>query len=88
MKNITKLKKICRMLTSYFTVCLIIDFDNSLDLKDSPADKGKATFEKLMGESIVICDVDEDFNYYFNNHNTINELWFCKNNKKLRTLSS
>jgi hypothetical protein len=56
-----KLKKIAKMLSSYFTVNIVIDFDNNLDLKDSPVDKGKEVFELLLKDKITIVDVDNDF---------------------------
>lgn len=61
-----KLKKICSMLINYFTIHLVVDFDNLLELKDSPSDKGKEVFEQLLQEKITICDVDKDFKEYFN----------------------
>lgn len=60
-----KLKKICKMLSSYFIVNIVIDFDNLLESKDSPTDKGKETFEKLLKDKITITDVDIDFYNYF-----------------------
>lgn len=60
-----KLKKICKMLCNYFTVSIVIDWDNSLELKDAPVDKGKDVFEKLLKDKITICDVDSDFQEYF-----------------------
>jgi hypothetical protein len=56
-----KLKKITKMLFSYFTVNIVIDFDDDLELKDSPTDKGKNTFEKLMKQKVTIVDIDKDF---------------------------
>ena len=50
-----------KMLSSYFTVNIVIDFDNNLDLKDSPVDKGKEVFELLLKDKITIVDVDNDF---------------------------
>lgn len=60
-----KLKKIVKMLNNYFTVNIVIDFYNLLDLKDAPCDKGKEVFETLLKEKITIVDVDEDFNELF-----------------------
>lgn len=56
-----KLKKITNMLFSYFTVNIVIDLDDRLDLKDSPTDKGKEVFELLLKDKITIVDVDRDF---------------------------
>ena len=53
------------MLNNYFTVNIVIDFYNLLDLKDAPCDKGKEVFETLLKEKITIVDVDEDFNELF-----------------------
>ena len=56
-----KLKKITKMLFSYFTVNIVIDLDDRLELKDSPTDKGKEVFELLLKDKITIVDVDRDF---------------------------
>lgn len=61
-----KLKKMAKMLSSYFIVNIVIDFDNKLDLKDSPVDKGKEVFEELLRDKITIVDVDIDFQEIFN----------------------
>lgn len=60
-----KLKKACKLLHSYMTVNLLIDFDSKLDMKDAPCDKGKQTFEYLMKNKVTIVDVDEDFKELF-----------------------
>ena len=60
-----KLKKICKLLNNYFIVNIVIDFDNKLDLKDAPVDKGKKVFEELLRNKITIDDVDKDFQEYF-----------------------
>lgn len=60
-----KLKKICKLLNNYFIVNIVIDFDNKLDLKDAPVDKGKEVFEELLRNKITIDDVDKDFQEYF-----------------------
>lgn len=60
-----KLKKICKMLHSYVTVNIIIDFDNLLNLKDAPTDRGKEIFENLYRNRITIDDVDRDFKEIF-----------------------
>ena len=60
-----KLKKITKMLSSYFTVNIVIDFDDRLELKDSPTDKGKEVFEQLLQDKITIIDADTDFNEIF-----------------------
>lgn len=53
------------MLNSYVTVNIIIDYDNLLDLKDSPLDKGKQVFETLYRNRVTIDDVDKDFKEIF-----------------------
>lgn len=60
-----KLKKICKMLMSYVTVSIVIDFDNLLELKDAPTDKGKQVFEKLYQDRVTIVDADKDFEEIF-----------------------
>lgn len=60
-----KLKKICKLLSNYFIVNIVIDWDNKLDLKDAPVDKGKEVFEELLKDKITIDDVDRDFKEYF-----------------------
>ena len=60
-----KLKKICKMLNSYVTVNIIIDYDNLLEMKDSPLDKGKQVFETLYRNRVTIDDVDKDFKEIF-----------------------
>ena len=60
-----KLKKICKMLSSYFVINIVIDWENDLELKDSPVDKGRSTFEKLLASKVTINDVEEDFKNYF-----------------------
>ena len=60
-----KLKKISQMLINYFTVNIVIDWDNQLDLKDSPTDKGKEVFESLLKQKITIYDVEDDFKELF-----------------------
>lgn len=61
-----KLKKACKLLHSYMTVNLLIDFDDKLSMKDAPCDRGKEKFEYLMKNKITIVDVDEDFKELFN----------------------
>lgn len=41
-------------LASYFNVFVLWDLDGSLDLKDSPTDKGLETFEKLWKNKILV----------------------------------
>ena len=60
-----KLKKISQMLINYFTVNIVIDWDNQLDLKDSPTEKGKEVFESLLKQKITIYDVEDDFKELF-----------------------
>ena len=60
-----KLKKICKMLNSYVTVNIIIDYDNLLEMKQSPTDRGKEVFETLYRNRVTIDDVDKDFKEIF-----------------------
>lgn len=60
-----KLKKACTLLHSYVTINLLIDFDDELDLKDAPVDKGKEVFESLLKKKVTIVDVEEDFKEIF-----------------------
>lgn len=60
-----KLKKACALLHSYVTINLLIDFDDELDLKDAPVDKGKEVFESLLKKKVTIVDVEEDFKEMF-----------------------
>ena len=60
-----KLKKACMLLHSYVTINLLIDFDDELDLKDAPVDKGKEVFESLLKKKVTIVDVEEDFKEMF-----------------------
>lgn len=49
-----KLINLANKLTPYFTVYLLWDTENLLEMKDSPADKGKETLEKLMKSKVEI----------------------------------
>ena len=60
-----KLKKACTLLHSYVTINLLIDFDDELDLKDAPVDKGKEVFESLLKKKVTIVDVEEDLKEIF-----------------------
>ena len=41
-------EKIASILTPYFSVSIIVDYNNQLNFKDSPVDRGKEIFENLM----------------------------------------
>ena len=45
-------KKIAKILTPYFNVSILIDYDLELPFKDSPVDMGKEVFERLLREKI------------------------------------
>ncbi len=47
-EKIIEYDKIVSILKPYFKVSLILDTENKLNYKDSPADKGKAVFEELV----------------------------------------
>lgn len=49
-----KLKKLCLKYNNYCTFYFIYDFNNLLDLKDSPIDKGKEIFEKLLQNKVKV----------------------------------
>lgn len=50
--KIEEYDKIVSILKPYFQVSILVDFDNSLDYKDSPIDKSKEVFEDLMRNRI------------------------------------
>lgn len=43
-----------KILSSYFNVSVLIDYDFVLEYKSSPIDGGKEIFEKLLSERIII----------------------------------
>ena len=47
-EKIAEYEKISSILTPYFAVSIIVDYENKLNYKDSPADKSKEIFEDLM----------------------------------------
>lgn len=47
-------KRLAKPLTTYFTVSIIIDFNNRLGYKDSPIDQGEKIFNELMKERVYI----------------------------------
>lgn len=51
-EKIQEYEKIISVLKPYFEVSMLIDFENLLEYKDSPIDKGKENFEKLMKNRI------------------------------------
>lgn len=54
-----KLIKYAKKFTPYCKAYILWDFDNLLDYRDSPADKGKDILEKLMANKIEINTVQE-----------------------------
>lgn len=54
-----KLTKICNKYNNYCNFSFLFDYDNLLGLKDSPIDKGKEVFEKLMKNKIEVRDSNE-----------------------------
>lgn len=54
-----KLKKICSKYSNYCDFSFLFDYDNLLELKDAPIDKGKEVFEKLMRNKIKVRDDSE-----------------------------
>lgn len=49
-----KLSKICRKYINYCNFYFLFDFNNLLDIKDSPIDKGKEIFEELMKRKVKV----------------------------------
>ena len=49
-----KLRKICSKYSNYCNFYFLFDYDNLLELKDSPIDKGKKVFETLMKNKIQV----------------------------------
>lgn len=49
-----KLKKICQKYMNYCNFYFLFDFNNLLELKDSPIDKGKEIFEKIMKNKVQV----------------------------------
>lgn len=49
-----KLKKICQKYANYCNFYFLFDFNNLLDLKDSPIDKGKEIFEEMMRNKVQV----------------------------------
>lgn len=53
-KYLEKLKAIAQKFTPYVNVYILFDFNNLLDYKDSPFDKGKKVLEQLMSQKILV----------------------------------
>ena len=49
-----KLSKMCKKYSNYCNFYFLFDFNNLLDLKDAPIDKGKQIFEELMNKKIEV----------------------------------
>lgn len=49
-----KLKKICQKYSNYCNFYFLFDFNNLLGPKDSPVDKGKEIFEKIMKNKVQV----------------------------------
>lgn len=56
---IKKIKKAVEILINYFNVSVIFCWDNRIEYKDAPIDKGKEIFESLLSERELIYDVEE-----------------------------
>lgn len=54
-----KLRKMVVLMLNYFTVNIIIDTEEVLDLKDSPIDKGKEVMETLIANAWTVTDISE-----------------------------
>ena len=53
-KYFYKLQKICQKYSNYCNFYFLYDYKNLLELKDSPIDKGKETFEKLIKDKVKV----------------------------------
>ena len=56
---IRKVKKAISMLLQYVNVSVIFCWDERLDYKDAPIDKGKYVFEELLDERYLVEDIEE-----------------------------
>lgn len=56
---IKKLKKAVDMLVDYFTVSLVLCWNNDIEYKDAPIDRGREIFEKLLEHRYVIENSEE-----------------------------
>lgn len=54
-----KLKKMVGYFINYCSVSLVMCWDDRLNLKDAPIDRGKEVFEELISERYLIDDVEE-----------------------------
>lgn len=54
---IKKLKKLTGMFMNYCNVSVVLCWDDRIDYKDAPIDKGRETFEQLLNEKYLITDV-------------------------------
>lgn len=54
-----KLQKMVGLFINYCSVSVVMAWDNRLQLKDSPLDKGKEVFEELLSERYLVEDVEE-----------------------------
>ena len=51
-EKIAEYEKIISILKPYFNVSILVDFDNNLNFKDSPIDRGKEVFEQLIRDRV------------------------------------
>lgn len=49
-----KLKKLCQKYVNYCDFYFLFDFNNLLEIKDAPIDKGKEIFEKIMKNKVQV----------------------------------
>lgn len=57
--HIKKLKKMVGLLVNYMTVHVVLCFDDRLQYKDSPIDRGQAIFEQLMSERVTVYSAED-----------------------------
>lgn len=58
-RYIRKIKKVVNLLIQYCNISIIFCWDNRLDYKDAPIDRGQAIFEELLNERYLIEDIEE-----------------------------
>ena len=56
---IKKIKKVVSLLINYCNVSVIFCWDDRIDYKDAPIDKGQDIFEELLNERFLIESTDE-----------------------------
>ena len=60
LKYESKLLRLVQPYASLFDMYVVFDYDNLLELKDSPIDKGKEIFEQLLSKKIYISSIEDN----------------------------